>query len=113
VLELSSQGYSQIDIANTLQIALGTVNKDLLFLRQQAQENLMTHIHDRVLFKVYDYTEAEIARRTNLTPKMVSKELENLVNEEVIKLTRKIGRSNMYTLNDSVQIRGLVQFIEY
>jgi hypothetical protein len=65
-----------------------------------------------VLFKNYDYTEAEIARRTNLTPKTVSKELENLVNEEIVKLTRKIGRSNMYTLSDSTQVRGLVQFIE-
>lgn len=65
-----------------------------------------------VLFKNYDYTEAEIARRTNLTPKTVSKELESLVNEEIVKLTRKIGRSNMYTLNDSTQVKGLVQFIE-
>jgi hypothetical protein len=48
VLELSSQGYSQRDIAKSLQIGLGTVNKDLLFLRQQARENLQYHIHDRI-----------------------------------------------------------------
>ena len=40
VLELYSQGYSQRDIAKSLQIGLGTVNKDLLFLRQQAREKL-------------------------------------------------------------------------
>jgi hypothetical protein len=48
VLELSSQGYSQRDIVSTLQVGLGTVNKDILFLRQMSQENLQHHIHERV-----------------------------------------------------------------
>ena len=48
VLELSSQGYSQRDIASTLQVGLGTVNKDILFLRQISRENLQHHIHERV-----------------------------------------------------------------
>jgi hypothetical protein len=48
VLELDSQGYSQHEIASKLQIAKGTVNSDLLFLRKQAQENLQKHIHEVV-----------------------------------------------------------------
>jgi transposase len=48
VLELTSQGYSQRDIANQLQVGLGTVNKDLSFLRKQARENLQYHIHDKI-----------------------------------------------------------------
>jgi hypothetical protein len=48
VLELTSQGYSQRDIAASLQIGLGTVNKDLSFLRRQARENLQYHIHDKI-----------------------------------------------------------------
>ena len=48
VLELSSQGYSQRDIASTLQVGLGTVNKDILFLRQMSRENLQHHIYERV-----------------------------------------------------------------
>ena len=48
VLELSSQGYSQRDIASTLQVGLGTVSKDILFLRQMSRENLQHHIHERV-----------------------------------------------------------------
>ena len=39
---------SQRDIASTLQVGLGTVNKDILFLRQMSQENLQHHIHERV-----------------------------------------------------------------
>jgi hypothetical protein len=48
VLELSSQGNSQPEISRTLQISLGTVNKDLSYLRHQAQENLKTHINDKL-----------------------------------------------------------------
>jgi hypothetical protein len=48
VLELTSQGYSQRDIADKLQVGLGTVNKDLSFLRKQARENLQYHIHDKI-----------------------------------------------------------------
>ena len=47
VLELSSQGNSQPEISRTLQISLGTVNKDLSYLRQQAQENLQRYIQQK------------------------------------------------------------------
>jgi DNA-binding transcriptional ArsR family regulator len=62
--------------------------------------------------KDYDYTEAEIARRTGLTPKTVSKELEILVNEKILRLTRKIGRSNMYSLNETDNVKGLIQYMD-
>jgi transcriptional regulator len=48
VLELSSQGHNQHEIAQTLQIAKGTVNSDLAYLRKRAQENLQHHIHETV-----------------------------------------------------------------
>lgn len=38
-VELTSQGFSQRNIAAYLQIRLDRVNKDLLFLRRQAQDN--------------------------------------------------------------------------
>ena len=48
MLELSSQGNSQPEISRPLQISLGTVNKDLSYLRQLAQENLKTHIQQKL-----------------------------------------------------------------
>ena len=48
VLELSSQGNSQPEISRTLKISLGTVNKDLSYLRQQAQENLQKPIQQKL-----------------------------------------------------------------
>jgi IS30 family transposase len=49
VLELSSQGYTEREIAEELQpIAPVTVHRDLVHLRQQAQESLQKHIHETV-----------------------------------------------------------------
>jgi IS30 family transposase len=48
VLELSSQGHSEREIASTLQMHPTTVHRDLAFLRRQAQENLKTRIHERL-----------------------------------------------------------------
>jgi DNA-binding CsgD family transcriptional regulator len=40
VQELSSQGYSQRDIAQMLQVSNGTVNRDLSILTEQAKVNI-------------------------------------------------------------------------
>ena len=45
---LSSQGIVKEILLSTLQVGLGTVNKDILFLRQMSQENLQHHIHERI-----------------------------------------------------------------
>jgi Trp operon repressor len=48
VQELSSQGYSQRDIAQMLQVSNGTVNKDLFILRQRAKDNIKRYIDERL-----------------------------------------------------------------
>jgi predicted transcriptional regulator len=48
VLELSSQGNTQSDIAKTLHVGEATVSRDISSLRQQAQLNLKTHINDKL-----------------------------------------------------------------
>jgi predicted transcriptional regulator len=48
VLELSSQGYSEREIAEVLKVNDTAVHRDLVYLRQQAQENLQRHIHEVV-----------------------------------------------------------------
>jgi predicted transcriptional regulator len=48
VLELASDGYNQREIASKLQVDPAAVNRDIQYLRQQAQENLQKHIHETV-----------------------------------------------------------------
>jgi transposase len=43
VLELSSQGHNQSEIATIMQVGISTINRDAIYLRQQAQENLKIH----------------------------------------------------------------------
>jgi Trp operon repressor len=48
VAELDSQGHSQPEIARTLQVSIGTVNRDLAILRQKAKENIRKYIDERL-----------------------------------------------------------------
>jgi DNA-binding transcriptional regulator LsrR (DeoR family) len=63
VLELSSQGYTQIEIGQKLQIDRVTVHRDLVYLRQQAQENLQKHIHEVV---PEEYQKCMVGMKRNL-----------------------------------------------
>jgi hypothetical protein len=48
VLELSSQGYSERQIAEVIKVNDTAVHRDLVYLRQQAQQALQHHIHEVV-----------------------------------------------------------------
>ena len=48
MLELSSRGYTEREIATTLQVHCYTVHRDLVYLRKQAHENLQHHIHQTI-----------------------------------------------------------------
>lgn len=48
VQELSSKGHSQREIASILQIGLGSVNRDLSYLRNQAKNNIIKYIDERL-----------------------------------------------------------------
>jgi YD repeat-containing protein len=48
VLELSSQGHTQIEIATNLQVDGSIVSRDMAYLKQKAHENLKTHIQDKL-----------------------------------------------------------------
>jgi transposase len=48
VLELSSKGLSQSDIAKILQISISTISRDLYLLREQAKDNIKKYIDERL-----------------------------------------------------------------
>src|SRR5215210_3401763 len=63
VLELDSEGYTQREIANKLQVDLAAVNRDIQFLRQQAQQSLQKHIHETV---PEEYQKCMVGMKRNL-----------------------------------------------
>src|ERR687888_2144910 len=48
VQELCSKGYSQRDISQVLQVGLATVNRDIIYLRNQAKANIKRYIDERL-----------------------------------------------------------------
>jgi hypothetical protein len=53
VLELSSEGRNQSDIARILQVSPATVNADIHFLKQEAKENIRRYIDERLPFEYH------------------------------------------------------------
>jgi transposase len=62
VLELSSQGHSQREIADTIHVGIGTINRDMAYLRNEAQENLKSHPRQtpRRISKLYDWNKSGV-----------------------------------------------------
>jgi transposase len=48
IQELCSKGYSQREISQVLQVGLATVNRDILYLRNQAKHNIKRYIDERL-----------------------------------------------------------------
>src|SRR2546426_12702896 len=48
VLELTSKGNSQTEIAKTLQVDLSIISRDISYLRQQAKANIKKYIDERL-----------------------------------------------------------------
>jgi DNA-binding transcriptional regulator LsrR (DeoR family) len=46
VMELSSQGYSQVEISKTLQISEPTISRDIDYLKQQSQQKIRKYIDE-------------------------------------------------------------------
>lgn len=46
--ELSSKGHTQREIASFLKVGIGTVNRDLVHLRQQAKENIKKYVDEKL-----------------------------------------------------------------
>ena len=48
IAELDSQGHSQPEISRILQVSIGTINRDISILRQQAKEKIKKYIDERL-----------------------------------------------------------------
>jgi hypothetical protein len=63
VLELESQGYSNVEIAAKLHVDDGTIGRDLSYLRKQARESLLTHINEVIPMQ---YQRCMVGMQSNL-----------------------------------------------
>jgi DNA-binding transcriptional ArsR family regulator len=59
--------------------------------------------------KEFDYSPGEIAKKTGLSFRTIFRELPNLEKNQLVYISRKIGKTNMYRLNTDFQA---VTFLE-
>lgn len=48
VAEYDAKGFTQENIADILKVSIGTINRDMVWLREQAAENIKTYTQDRL-----------------------------------------------------------------
>jgi hypothetical protein len=53
--------------------------------------------------KEFDYSPGEIAKKTGLSFRTIFRELPNLESSQLVYVSRKIGKTNMYRLNTDFQ----------
>ena len=90
VLELDSQGYSQREISTKMGVDATAVNRDISFLRKQAQDNLQKHIHEVV---PEEYQKCMAGMRSNLKETL---EIANSVTDPRVKLQARAIVSDCY-----------------
>jgi hypothetical protein len=103
VLELSSQGYTEREIAEELQpIAPVTVHRDLVHLRQQAQESLQKHIHETV---PEEYQKCMIGMKRNLRQTL---EIADTAEDPKVKLQARAIANDCYKYIMDLTTNGVV-----
>jgi hypothetical protein len=90
VLELASQGYNQREISAKLQVDPAAVNRDMMFLRQQAQDNLQKHIHEVV---PEEYHKCMVGMKHNLKETL---EIANTSSDPRVKLQARAIANDCY-----------------
>jgi DNA-binding transcriptional ArsR family regulator len=65
-----------------------------------------------IIFREFDYSKADISKKTGLSYKTVTRKMPILVKENIVKITRKLGRSDVYKISDSKRVCGLIQFVD-
>ena len=61
----------------------------------------------------FDYSESDIAKITNVSPRTIQRTLPFLLDEKLIRRTRKSGKAFMYEANlESPRIQALLEYIK-
>lgn len=112
VLELSSQGRSQPQIARILQVGLGSVNRDLQYLRQEAKENIREYIDDKLPLeyqKCLVGLDIILAKTWDIANGMVSSERDRL---QAVSIGIQAYSMKIDLLTNAIVVERAVQFVD-
>jgi hypothetical protein len=112
VLELSSQGQTERQIATVLQVGKTTVHKDLAYLSCQAKENLRTHIQDK-LPEEYQKCMVGINQVLNIAWSIVNKSVvDDKTRLQALALINDCNKYKMDLTTNGVVITDAIKFVQ-
>ena len=113
VLELSSQGQTERQIATVLQVGKTTVHKDLAYLSRQAKENLKTHIQDK-LPDEYQKCMVGINQVLNIAWSIVNKsaEVDDKTRIQALALINDCNKYKMDLTTNGVVITEPIKYVQ-
>ena len=111
VLLLVSQGYSQRDIAGQIKVSVGTVNKDLSYLREQARENIKKYVDEKIP-EEYEKCLTGLNSILRESWSMSNTAVDKREKIEALKLARDCYSMRLDLLTNSNVINDSIRFIE-
>jgi predicted transcriptional regulator len=111
VLELTSQGYSQRQIENMLNISHGTVNNDQAYLRQKAKENIRKYIDEKL---PEEYEKCLVGITSILKEAWNTSKQENIDNKEKIQalsLAKECYSMKLDLLTNATVVDDAIRFV--
>jgi hypothetical protein len=111
VLELSSQGYTEREIASRLQVHCTTVHRDLVFLNKQARENLQKHIHETIPAE-YQKAMNSLNQVLRMTWSIVGKTEDEKTRLQALALINDVNKYRTELVTNGVIVHDSLQIIQ-
>jgi predicted transcriptional regulator len=111
VLELSSQGLTQSEIATVLKITQPTVNKDLTSIKKQAAANLQRHIQETLPHE-YQKCMVGINQVLKMTWSIISKTVDDKTSLQALALINDCNKYKMDLTTNGVVITDAIKFVQ-
>jgi predicted transcriptional regulator len=110
VMELSSQGYSQSDIAKILQISQPTISRDISYLEEQARFNIKKYIDKKLPFE-YDKCMAALNSLQKRAWEISEKSIEEKTQVQALSLAKDCIINKLDLLTNATVVDDAMKFI--
>src|SRR5262245_8296101 len=111
ILELSSQGFNQSDIATVLQVAKSIVSKDMAYIKRQSQERLTNHIHETIPAE-YEKAMNSLNQVLRLTWSIVGKTPDEKTRLQALSLVAEVNKYRIDLATDGTIVSDALKSIQ-
>ena len=111
VLELSSQGFSQSDIATVLHVDRSIISRDMAQLRHRARENLQHHIHQTIP-EEYQKAVNTLNQVLRMTWSIIGKTEDEKTRLQALALINDVNKYRTELVTNGVIVHDSIQIIQ-